>query len=271
MALTEQQVQDKADNEAALKISIEAMLLPTLQSLFDKIVNDVGQTFSDSGTVPDATSYKNDFNNWYTSAYETTSAQFKDASKSEMQQTEASTPNFNAQSFVQNVQAQAETAIASFITLNSAANANEVTGTNQNNIDDALAFAIAAQAANQLSRAETTKQLTNKLSQLFDGRTDTILITTVQSASEGTKQTVVESYSDALRAVDPSLTGAVKIWVTKMDDKVRESHQLANFQTQPSGTPFTVQGEKLNYPGDGSLGASLDNIINCRCVSVFTL
>lgn len=59
-----------------------------------------------------------------------------------------------------------------------------------------------------------------------------------------------------------------KTWVTMGDSRVRIWHQQANFQTVPVGEPFIVHGESLMYPGDMSLGASLDNVSGCRCVKV---
>lgn len=62
-----------------------------------------------------------------------------------------------------------------------------------------------------------------------------------------------------------------KIWVAVLDDKTRDSHVEADYQSVPQDDPFIVQGQKLMYPGDSSLGASLDNIINCRCNSIRAL
>lgn len=60
--------------------------------------------------------------------------------------------------------------------------------------------------------------------------------------------------------------GAYKRWVTMHDDRVREGHSAADGQEVPLGSPFVVDGEYLQYPGDprGSAG----NVVNCRCVIV---
>jgi uncharacterized protein with gpF-like domain len=52
------------------------------------------------------------------------------------------------------------------------------------------------------------------------------------------------------------------------DEKVRPAHVEANGQIVPFKQPFDVDGQSLMYPGDMSLGASIDNVINCRCVLV---
>lgn len=61
------------------------------------------------------------------------------------------------------------------------------------------------------------------------------------------------------------LNATKKIWVTVGDSKVRPSHADASGQEQGPGSPFVLEGGRLQYPGDGSLGASLTEIINCRC------
>jgi hypothetical protein len=48
-------------------------------------------------------------------------------------------------------------------------------------------------------------------------------------------------------------------------DRTREWHLEADGQIRSLDEPFEVNGEQLLFPGDTSLGASADNIINCRC------
>lgn len=48
------------------------------------------------------------------------------------------------------------------------------------------------------------------------------------------------------------------------DKKAKFNHYTAN-QVVPATEPFVVSGERMNYPGDTSFGASAGNVINCRC------
>lgn len=48
------------------------------------------------------------------------------------------------------------------------------------------------------------------------------------------------------------------------DKKAKFNHYTAN-QVVASTEPFVVSGERMNYPGDTSFGASAGNVINCRC------
>ncbi len=56
-----------------------------------------------------------------------------------------------------------------------------------------------------------------------------------------------------------------KGWLATEDQRTRPEHHAADRQRVPLSQPFTVDGEKLNFPGDWSLGATADNVINCRC------
>lgn len=61
----------------------------------------------------------------------------------------------------------------------------------------------------------------------------------------------------------------INVWSTMMDERVRDWHQEAEGQERRVDQPFDVGGEKLRFPGDTSLGASLRNTINCRCAVHF--
>lgn len=57
-------------------------------------------------------------------------------------------------------------------------------------------------------------------------------------------------------------------WVSMRDERVRVSHWEADGQTVPINEPFTINGYKMMFPLDDSMGAPIDEIINCRCVEL---
>jgi len=64
-------------------------------------------------------------------------------------------------------------------------------------------------------------------------------------------------------------------WLTAEDNRVRHphgsqrwDHRHADRQTAKLGEPFIVTGELLLFPGDRSMGASIGNVINCRCTLI---
>lgn len=56
-----------------------------------------------------------------------------------------------------------------------------------------------------------------------------------------------------------------KTWSTFLDGNQRKAHGAANGQTVGVGDLFVVGGERLNVPADTNNGASMSNVVNCRC------
>lgn len=61
-----------------------------------------------------------------------------------------------------------------------------------------------------------------------------------------------------------------KKWLI-FDARARDSHIGVNGTVVPKDGFFTVGGQKMAYPGDGSHGAGADQICNCRCVVSYTV
>lgn len=64
----------------------------------------------------------------------------------------------------------------------------------------------------------------------------------------------------------------VKQWQATHDDRTRETHAAKDGETLPLEALFIfLDGSKMLYPADDTHGASLSEIINCRCqIKVFT-
>lgn len=63
------------------------------------------------------------------------------------------------------------------------------------------------------------------------------------------------------------LAASNKTWYHMGDKRVRPWHRAAGGQTVHRSQPFVVKSELLMYPGDTSLGASMDNVTGCRCTA----
>ena len=60
-----------------------------------------------------------------------------------------------------------------------------------------------------------------------------------------------------------------KRWVATTDGRVREDHLAMNGVEVPQDSPFIMpNGDRLMFPGDISLGASPESVINCRCTII---
>jgi hypothetical protein len=99
-----------------------------------------------------------------------------------------------------------------------------------------------------------------------------IATTETQLAAEATKATEAE----VLSGLQPTVSGGgprqvepSKRWDSVSDNRVREAHLAADGQVVSLDQAFRVGGEQLMYPGDTSLGASVGNVINCRCSATY--
>ena len=148
--------------------------------------------------------------------------------------------------------------------------------TTQNNVRQSVqrAVSIAAEAGETLDQATTALQSSQVLQTILRNRAEGIAVSETTNGVETTKLTEVQAYAGevpevgrnlGLQPVDPVQGAVRKRWQTILDGRERQSHRDANGQTVPLDQPFVVQGENLMYPRDSSMGASLNNIIGCRC------
>lgn len=72
-------------------------------------------------------------------------------------------------------------------------------------------------------------------------------------------------------ALGLGLEGTQKEWLSASDDRVRMWHQSANGQNRDINDPYDVLGEKMMFPGDGSMGASAINLVQCRCCETYAM
>jgi hypothetical protein len=76
----------------------------------------------------------------------------------------------------------------------------------------------------------------------------------------------------ALMAVSSSGLPWNKAWVSIKDENTRNAHLTMNANDYiPIDQFFVVGGEPMLFPTDGSAGASISNIANCRCGMTFKL
>lgn len=83
-----------------------------------------------------------------------------------------------------------------------------------------------------------------------------------------TESNAIMCYGEIADAIKQGMTN--KTWRTIIDGRERDAHHEVNGTTIPITEPFEVGGELLMYPLDDSLGASADNIANCRCCAIYS-
>jgi hypothetical protein len=132
-------------------------------------------------------------------------------------------------------------------------------------VGDRLTEAAITALAEGLDAGEDTEALRTRLRALFsaDGAQ---LGETREERIARTESTRV--WNAATLAAAQALTGPdrplVKQWITRHDQRVRETHADADAQLQLLDEPFRVGGVDMAYPGDPTASAALT--VNCRCV-----
>jgi len=111
----------------------------------------------------------------------------------------------------------------------------------------------------------------------LNGRISGIIRLNTNEPAEAAKLTQIQ----ILRGEEPTLAGGTgtdgtKSWANQGDSLVRippdsKFNHIAAEQTVALDKPFNVSGQLLRYPGDTSLGASLGNIVNCRCSVTYNI
>ena len=70
---------------------------------------------------------------------------------------------------------------------------------------------------------------------------------------------------------DAILTGKTrKTWNAIMDRRTRDTHRDINGASVPIEEPFLVGDSMMMYPRDESMGASAEEIVNCRCWATYS-
>lgn len=82
-----------------------------------------------------------------------------------------------------------------------------------------------------------------------------------------TESNAIMCYGELADAVKAGKT--MKRWRTILDGREREWHNEADGLLVPIDEPFEVGGQLMMHPLDTSLGATADNIANCRCIAEY--
>ena len=142
--------------------------------------------------------------------------------------------------------------------------------TNKNNMADSITQAKSSLAQQDLpiNNVTVSKAAAAILKRKTNGRVSAIETLETQAPAESTKLMEARTVDDR-RPTSTAPSEMRKTWRTIGDKKVRDAHKDADFQTKFVESDFIVMGQHLMYPGDGSLGASIGNIINCRCSTIY--
>lgn len=268
---TRDERRNRAASDLAKKLKLEVMLKKDMKSLFKKISKAARYMYIATGGKLNVFAYKEDFRNTLAKHYRRVIRNFQPQMQDEISAARKKAATTNSLNQVN----------SDYVATQSDAQANQLISTTQKNLNAAYAAALAAyvypdddagggdeqsglasddhNAGEEIDRAAVADAASDIFDADSENRSTVIATTETQGAAETAKTNAASNLAGV------SADQLTKEWQTIMDGRERESHALADGQTQSFYMPFIVQGEALMYPGDNSLGASASNIINCRC------
>jgi len=277
---------NQAREDLRSKIKLEKDFIRKLTRLNNQIIKKTVLDFGRDGVVLNAREFESELSelldNQYNRAAKEFSSQIRDILPEDLESTE------KENSLITD-------ALIVFFAARVIDQSQIITRTNQRDISQSIVsanrqlqeLAEPGEIVSTIAVAATAGAL---LRRKLKGRTRTIATTEVQVASESSKSTETSILTrnkaslprPALAIPQPQVIvpelpvgltppPVEKEWVTAGDEVVRVSpfsHVEADGQKVNINESFNVGGQLLRIPGDTSQGASLSNVLNCRCASV---
>lgn len=81
-----------------------------------------------------------------------------------------------------------------------------------------------------------------------------------------------EALGQVLEEAEIPRGAAVRVWASTRDARVRDPHAAMDGQRRGIDEPYeSPYGSRLMFPGDSSLGAPAEEVVNCRCTEYFEI
>lgn len=261
-------IRNQAQKDLVEKLRLERTFKPEIRSLFSRMTKDFRIRVASSGQVPRASDYSDSWQDLLRKHYNRVQKKFTGNVERQLKEL---TPNQNDLFLL---------ALLEYRNNRSIMQEGYITRTSDTNMF--LSIQEARQALEEEGTIVTNRTLAAAASAILarkqKGRVESIAILETQAPAESTKLFEARALSgmspsqevtpldQIIRPVESDLR---KTWVDMGDKKVRKSHRAANGQVKKLTEPYIVQGQEMMYPGDNSLGATIDNTMGCRCSSIF--
>jgi SPP1 gp7 family putative phage head morphogenesis protein len=129
-----------------------------------------------------------------------------------------------------------------------------------NDVSDVLTQRVREQLTEGIKQNETIPQLRDRI--MAGGN-----LTRARAESIARTEVIAANNMGSLVQVQELGGVGTKTWLSKIDDRTRETHKHADDQTVKINQEFTVGFSRLSFPGDPS--GPPGEIINCRCTLTY--
>lgn len=292
--LTQEERNKEAKSDLVKKLILEKKLISDLAPYYNKIKKSAKLLYATTNTVLDVSIFKSDLKDILAKHYRRVSKQFGDLGARQLESLLNSKSSSTAYSRLldeyirEHSQLQAniisqtdqdklnnafKTALVLWFLLGRSALTSDVSVAPRSGVPQTSTSGSIPQAGEGISSEDLQivqsqdilKNVSESGIELFnsklDSRKEVISLTETQNIAETSKDIAVKTY------LNESGTEGFKQWFSILDDRTRPWHVEAYGQIQRIDSPYLVGGQELMYPGDTTLGATPDNIINCRCSS----
>ena len=254
-------IQLQANEDLALKLRFEELFMPEINKYFNQIVKDFSIIYSATGQPLNLDSYqdtltevlRNHYRRVNTGFYKLTSDRLLSKSfekQDENQEEEDANEEILALLLLWRAKTSKKRSL--LMTNTTAKDMKKAVDIAQNElIEEGI----------EITNKVVSKRATSKLKEFSKSRLSTIIATETALPAEKTKQ---DTGSTLLKYNLSKVSR--KIWITRGDETVRDTHAEANGQTVRLNKSYFVGGEFLRYPLDER--GSFKNIVNCHCSSV---
>jgi hypothetical protein len=268
---TDKEKQDNSSSDLAKKLILLAALIPQLRRWFKTIAKDFTVVYKHTGQILSLHPYKPELSSILISHYRKTAKKFSNNIRDQVDIDNYILPETTTKELkeeyerINNIIAITLTA---FILNHSEKQAKYIIETTLHNLRAEVNTIITEHAIQ--GQELTDSQIAEKVKQRFiensENRLETIATTETQITAEKAKFTEASTLNESNILIPGK--EFKKQWSAILDDRVRDFHAAADGQIRAITATFDVNGEKLMFPGDDSLGASASNIINCRCSAI---
>ena len=124
-----------------------------------------------------------------------------------------------------------------------------------------LKNSIRAEVSRGIANGESWYQLAQHIAKGMNSPFDAALSRTMTIARTEGHRVQENATMDAAKAARDKGANQLKQWDSALDERVRPAHREADGQLRELDEPFSVMGEQIQKPGEGSAA----NCINCRC------
>lgn len=284
--------------QLAMKLKLEKKLKPKLKRFFRQIGQDIKVVWTATRTIPNLDSFAPKLTAILNDHYRDVAKQFTGIAQESLKSSVASN-NTKQHEEIPGVSDSGDTSVAllallalpvldtindvkndviTFINEHSVGQTSRILATTRQELQTISARVITDASVNGevLTQAEVGDRIARGFAESSNSRVNTIAMTETQTPSETIKlieATALAVLVASAAGVDEGLGvgTVVKKWNAIIDSVTRSAHLRANGQVVLHNVPFLVGGERLPAPGNSGLGASLSNIINCRCTATFSV